>query len=283
MTLSLRILCYVGKHPCCFKTEVSRALEVPLTTIHTRIDTLIRDGKLIQIKIGKNSYICLYEDRAKLDSFSKVKIIESNHGRRAKFRTLEDGTEEKWCNGCEQFVPVERFGLLKKGHRGFQHRCLSCMNKKSKAQYERSKALGRSRKTLSMHIKKPLFKKLKMHPPEGTVRKKCPSCNSIIYVDPDQKEGFCHIHSVKYTISKSLSDSNRSGKAHGIMLKLVKPELFIKDRILDCINEKPRYQHQIAQKFMISSGYTKKIVCELESDGLVSVTRGKNYTWVEAC
>lgn len=197
--------------------------------------------------------------------------------------------QTKYCRGCEQYLPIDLFGVDNKMKSGISSRCRKCNNEDSKKSYKKNFEKISAKKHEAWILKHPPREKItQINPqftiPEGNVKKRCPHCRAIQWVYPANSTGKCHKCQKNYTINKVLSDK-KSGRSGGIVLKKeIIPRYDYSGEILEYISsKKATCISEIRRELSIGRRIVENTISAFEKEGIVRVVPGKNANWVMVC
>jgi len=188
----------------------------------------------------------------------------------------------KRCPSCTQTLDLELFGIRNGKPSPY---CMECTRKKAKEKYKKDFKKIAARKhavyILDHPVKKThIYIPLKTHPPLGTVSKRCPTCNTTLYVCRESKNGTCAKCGASYAVQKTLSDTKRTRGG----FQLIKPEpvrALLIPEILSYIQKKQvTFITHISSHFEKPRSTVRNYIRNMESDGLVCTEVIGKYTTV---
>jgi len=185
----------------------------------------------------------------------------------------------KFCPCCKKTLDLNLFGVRNEKPSPY---CLSCTRIKTKARYHRDFKKIAARKHAKYVLNHPIKKThvyipLKMHPPLGTVLKRCEKCHTTLYVCPESKNETCGKCGASYDVKKTLSDTRRTRGGFKLVPSEPVRALYIPE-VLTYIQAKGEtYITQISNHFGRPRSTVRNYIRVMETEGLVSIEMNGGY------
>lgn len=121
----------------------------------------------------------------------------------------------KMCSKCRAVKAISEFNRNKNRKDGYSHYCRECANRAYKDYYRRVKN-GVKVRAYFPRVNVVVRPRIK---PDGSIQKRCPACNTVIYVMPNAQFHVCWKCGAKIKILKALRDN--CAHRGGLILRVV--------------------------------------------------------------